>query len=255
MARDSKIIDRAAELLLRRRPVVALTGAGVSVESGIPDFRSAGGLWDEFDPMEYATIQAFESTPVKVWKMLHELEGTLGRAEPNEGHRALARLEEAGVLTAVITQNIDNLHQEAGSEEVVEFHGNGRRLRCLSCDESFDHDADSVPIDERRIPHCPRCDAILKPDVIFFGEAIPEAALSRSYALVAECGSMLIAGTSATVMPAAALPLLAQQRGAPLVEVNLEETELSHAVEIALLGEAGSMLPALAEAVLARLPS
>lgn len=255
MALDKNIIEQTAKLILERRPLVALTGAGASVESGIPDFRSAGGLWDKFDPMEYATIQAFKRDPQRVWNMLHELEGTLGKSQPNAGHRALARLEEAGLLKAIITQNIDNLHQEAGSEEVIEFHGNGRRLRCLRCNEFYAPSSTEIALDQDKIPHCQHCDAILKPDIIFFGEAIPEDALERSYQLVAECGAMIIIGTSATVMPAAALPLLAQQRGAPLIEVNLERTELSHAADTTLIGKAGKVLPALADAIIERLPS
>jgi NAD-dependent deacetylase len=254
MALDMKLIEETAELLIQRRPAVALTGAGISVESGIPDFRSAGGLWDKFDPMEYATITAFETEPERVWTMILELEATLGRARPNRGHDALARLEEGGLLQGIVTQNIDNLHQEAGSREVIEFHGNGRRLKCLDCE--LDLDPATTALDRvDGIPRCPTCRAILKPDIVFFGDAIPELAFTRAYELAARCGTMLIVGTSATVMPAAALPLIAKQHGASLIEINLERTELSHAVDVTLLGKAGKVLPALTEAVLARLPS
>ncbi len=249
------VIEAAAEVMVRRRPTVVLTGAGVSVESGIPDFRSSGGLWDTYNPAEYASIEAFQSSPKKVWAMLHELEGILNDATPNPGHVALAKLEEAGIVKAVITQNIDNLHQEAGSEQVVEFHGNSRWLVCQSCERRLDHKEAEEHLDADRIPRCPSCSKILKPDVIFFGETIPEGALTRSYELTSLCKVMLIAGTSATVMPAAALPLLARRDGAALIEVNLETTDLTPSVDMTLIGPSGQVLPALADAVLGKLGS
>jgi NAD-dependent deacetylase len=253
MSLDLASIDDAAEVMVRRRPTVALTGAGVSVESGIPDFRSRGGLWERFNPAEYASIEAFRASPEKVWKMLRELESTLDQAEPNSGHRALAKLEQAGIVEGLITQNIDNLHQVAGSEEVVEFHGNGRWLVCLDCDRRLDHDEAKKTVGDDGIPRCSECGSILKPDVIFFGEAIPDAALTRSYELADRCEVMLVAGTSATVMPAAAMPLLARRHGATLIEVNIETTELTSQVDIALRGRFGDVLPALADAVSSKL--
>lgn len=253
MSLDLESIEDAAEVLVRRRPTVALTGAGVSVESGIPDFRSSGGLWEKYNPAEYATIEAFKASPEKVWTMLRELETTLDEAEPNDGHRALAALEQAGIIAGIITQNIDNLHQLAGSKEVVEFHGNGNWLVCLDCDRRLDHDAAEATVGDDGIPRCPECSTILKPDVIFFGEAIPELALTRSYELANQCEVMLVAGTSATVMPAAAMPLIARRRGATLIEVNLEATDLTSQVDITLRGPSGDVLPALADAVLSKL--
>jgi len=253
MSLDTSTIDSVAELMVRKRPTVALTGAGVSVESGIPDFRSVGGLWDRFDPAEYATISAFVSSPKKVWSMLHELGGTLDAARPNAGHEALAELERAGVVAGVITQNIDNLHQAAGSEAVVEFHGNGRWLICLDCGLRVDHATANENLDDDRIPRCSACSSILKPDVVLFGEQIPERALTSSYELASMCKVMLVAGTSATVMPAAAMPLLARRQGATLVEVNIERTELTPQVDFTLRGRWAEVLPALAEAVLSKL--
>lgn len=253
MTIDRESLESAASIIAARRPMVALTGAGISVESGIPDFRSAGGLWERFDPAEYATIEAFRATPAKVWAMIHELGNVLERAAPNPAHLALAKLEQAGVLSAVITQNIDNLHQDAGSTQVVEFHGNGRWLVCPGCDLRLGQRDERLGPDAGGIPRCPGCGAILKPDVVLFGEAIPETALSRSYELACRCGVMLVAGTSATVMPAAAMPLVARRCGATLIEVNLERTELTPSVDLALRGSAGAILPALAEAVLRRL--
>jgi NAD-dependent deacetylase len=253
MTIDQQSVESAADIIAARRPMVALTGAGISVESGIPDFRSAGGLWERFDPAEYATIEAFRAAPAKVWAMIRELDSVLEHAAPNPAHHALATLEQAGVLSAVITQNIDNLHQDAGSTQVVEFHGNGRWLLCLDCDLRLGQRDERVRPDAQGVPRCPGCGAILKPDVVLFGEPIPEPALARSYDLACRCGVMLVAGTSATVMPAAAMPLLARRCGATLIEVNLEQTELTPSVDIALRGSAGTVLPALADAVLRRL--
>ncbi len=247
---DHTAIERAADLMVSRRPSVFLTGAGVSVESGIPDFRSAGGLWDRFDPMEYASIEAFVTNPRKVWGMLRELDATLEGARPNAGHRALAELEELGLVSGVVTQNIDNLHQEAGSKQVVEFHGNGRRLVCLHCGARIDAEAAREQVGaSAEPPACPECAEILKPEVVFFGEAIPEDALDQSFQLAGTCGVMVIAGTSATVMPASTLPLLARRSGAKLVEINLEPTELSGLVDVSVRGPWSTAMPALTAAV------
>jgi NAD-dependent deacetylase len=255
MSLDSTAIERAADLMVRQQPVVFLTGAGVSVESGIPDFRSPGGLWERFDPAEYASIHAFRSDPHKVWRMLRELERTLDAAAPNPGHVALARLEERGIVSGVITQNIDNLHQEAGSRNVVEFHGNGRHLVCLRCGVRTRPDTVGLARGERREPpECFECGAILKPDVVFFGESIPEHALNDSFRLAASCGVMAVAGTSATVMPCSALPFAARQAGAALVEINLSRTEISSMVDLAVRGPWGEVMPALAAEIEARLP-
>jgi NAD-dependent deacetylase len=160
---------RMAERLLRSAYVVALTGAGISVESGIPDFRSAGGLWSKYDPMEYGTIESFRANPAKVWKMLAELDEVLLRADPNPAHRALAELEKRGILRLIITQNVDSLHQRAGNTKVVEFHGNNRTLRCDSCGQVFSRASVSL---KNLPPRCP-CGEALRPELVFFGEPIP----------------------------------------------------------------------------------
>jgi NAD-dependent deacetylase len=278
-------IHQVAEALVTRRHGVALTGAGISVDSGIPDFRSPGGLWERFDPMEYATIDAFRANPERVWGMLVELEQMLETAQPNPGHLGLARLEKSGVLDGIVTQNIDNLHHKAESSRVVEFHGNGSRLRCLGCDRVEPVRAEGrggappragaerpmTPRAEGRggappragaerpmtsgarelgmPPRCPSCSMILKPDAVFFGEPIPQAAMSAAMELLESCQVMLAVGTSATVAPASMLPLAAQQHGALLVEVNLEPTELTGACDIALHGRAAETLPQLADEV------
>ena len=212
-----------AELLKNSNAAVALTGAGISVESGIPSFRGAHGLWTRYNPMEYAHIQAFLTNPAKVWKLLRELEDTIAQARPNPAHFALAALEKMGRLQAVITQNVDNLHQEAGSRNVIEFHGNARRFVCLRCGRSFD----PKTLDFSQVPlYCP-CEGLIKPDIVFFGEEIPVAANQAAFELAETCDLMLVIGTSAAVMPANYLPYTAKNHGARIVEINPETTELT----------------------------
>lgn len=235
--------SRAVEALKKARKATALTGAGISVESGIPDFRSSGGLWTRFPPQEYATIQAFSSNPVKVWRMLAEVEKVLAAASPNPAHFALARLEEAGRLAGIITQNIDGLHQIAGSRRVVEFHGSHATLSCLYCGKGYGRGEVSG-----EAPRC-GCGEVLKPDVILFGEAIPPKALAGSRELSA-CDAMLVVGTSAEVAPASLVPSAARRAGALIIEINLEPTALTPTVtDVFLKGRAGEVLPKLVAAV------
>jgi NAD-dependent deacetylase len=225
---------------------VALTGAGISVDSGIPDFRSPGGLWSKYDPMEYATIQAFHANPVKIWKMLRELSEMVGDARPNPGHEGLAELEALGRLSSVITQNVDGLHQEAGNSVVIEFHGNGRKLVCLSCKRKYNRE-DIVP--DVFPPMC-ACMNVLKPDVVFFGEMIPMNALLHAQAETEACDVMLVIGTSAQVVPAASLPPIAKSKGATIIEINPEHTPLTATVaDISIHESASAAVPALARAV------
>jgi len=221
---------------------VALTGAGMSVDSGIPAFRGSQGLWDRYDPMEFAHIDAFRANPKKVWQMLVELENIVAQAQPNAAHWALAQLEEMGHLKAIITQNIDALHQMAGSKEVIEFHGNGQHLVCLSCGNLFPKDAVSL---NELPPRC-SCRGILKPDVVFFGEPIPLEASQRAFQVTEECDLMLVVGTSAVVAPASHLPFLAKQQGAIIVEINLERTHLSETIsDYVVEASAGQALSAI----------
>ncbi len=169
---------QAADIIKKSKNTIALTGAGVSVESGIPDFRSAGGLWDKYDPSEYAHIDSFRRHPEKIWNMIFDLRDITTNARPNPAHIAMAKMEEMNLLSAVITQNIDNLHQAAGSRNVIEFHGNASRLECIHCGASFG--ADEYEVAPGVPPRCRACKEILKPSVIFFGEAIPVRALAES---------------------------------------------------------------------------
>ncbi|MBW2311501.1 MAG: NAD-dependent deacylase [Deltaproteobacteria bacterium] len=238
-------IEKAARAVLDSNLTLALTGAGISVESGIPDFRSKGGLWDRYDPDEYASIYSFQSNPEKVWQMLREMEETVDKARPNAAHIGLAGLEAMGLLKSVITQNVDNLHQEGGSKDVIEYHGNSRSLTCLWCNRRYDYAQKKGEYP----PYC-ECGRILKPDVVFFGEAIPMAAMTRSYELASSCQALLIIGTSAVVSPFNVLPRQAKQVGATIIEINLERTVLTdHITDILLLGKATEMVSGLVAAV------
>jgi NAD-dependent deacetylase len=228
------LIEKAARIILDSQLTIALTGAGISVESGIPDFRSKGGLWDKFDPEEYATIYAFKDNPEKVWRMLKEMEQIVDNARPNAAHTGLAELEQMGLLRSVLTQNVDNLHQEAGSRDVIEYHGNSKSFTCMWCYKKYDYE-------DKRGEYPPQCECgkILKPDVIFFGEAIPSLAMARSSQLASTCQALLIIGTSAVVSPFNILPRQAKQVGATVIEINLEKTVLTDSItDIFLQGKA-----------------
>lgn len=232
--------QKLADLIHQSHRIVALTGAGISVESGIPDFRSKGGLWERFDPWEYATIHAFEKNPAKVWVMLKEMDNLLGNARPNPAHYALAELEARGRLMSIITQNVDNLHQAAGSHNVIEYHGNAHRFVCRVCRGHWPREA----LDFAATPLYCYCGGLIKPDVVFFGESIPEAALYAANSRAVNCDLMLIIGTSAEVAPANILPEVAKNNGAVLVENNLEHTRLSlYLSDYFLQGPAGKMWP------------
>ncbi len=237
---------KAAEALHRATYAVASTGAGVSVESGIPDFRSAGGIWNKYPPEQYATIQAFLADPAKVWRFWNELAADVTGCLPNPAHRALAELEAMGRLKAVITQNVDNLHQNAGSHAVIEYHGNAKRLVCLQCGllEDFVIGARTEPV-----PMC-ACGGILKPDVVMFGEMIPPKAMADAEAMASACDLMIIVGTSAQVFPAADLPYIAKDNGAYIIEANTEPTDFTYRLTDAFLqGPAGTTLPKLLAAL------
>jgi NAD-dependent deacetylase len=246
-------LDRAAECLLRARHVIAMTGAGLSVESGIPPFRGPGGIWTRYGEPPMDGYQRFLADPRKAWEErlnptgpMRELWETLAAARPNAGHVALAELEELGVLRCTITQNVDDLHRAAGSHALLEVHGNATMIRCIQCVARYPRTA----IDFAELPpRCPACGGILKSDTVAFGEPIPPDVLARCYeeADVADC--MLVVGTSATVYPAAQFPITIRERGGDLLEVNPYETELTSLCAHALRGAAGDVLPRLVERV------
>jgi len=243
---DDEQFDRAAVALRNTLNGIAITGAGISVESGIPDFRSANGLWSRYNPSEYATMDAFLDNPDKVWNMWYELADTLKGVKPNSAHYALAKLEEMGHIKAVITQNIDALHSHAGSKTVIEYHGNADTMVCPACSRRRGMDLSQRALGA---PRC-ECGGYMKPDVVLFGEIIPEYALKTSERLARGCDVLIVVGTSATVYPAASLPYLAKEGGATVIECNTETTAFTNAVtDIFLQGLAGETLPELVRRV------
>lgn len=249
----SDLIERAAEILSSAKRAAALTGAGISVESGIPPFRGKGGLWEKIDPMTVAHIDAFLDDPETVWNVLiKDMKILLDTARPNPGHTGLADLERMGILKTVITQNVDGLHQMAGSSDVIEFHGTFAWQSCLDCNRKIK----TSQVDLTQLPPRCVCGGILRPDCVFFGELIPHDALIRSQQVSATCDVMLVIGTSAMVQPAASMPLIARDNGAVVIEINPERTPLTSRIsDLPLLGAAGSIMPRLIEATRRRIPA
>ena len=236
--------SRLATLIRERQPCVVLTGAGVSTESGIPDFRSPTGIWADVNPVEVASIDAFRRDPARVWEFYGRRLGMLGDIRPNAGHRAIAELERRGLVAAVVTQNVDGLHQQAGSRDVVEVHGSLATAVCPSCDAR-------VPIAEVRellavtpVPLCAECDTPLKPGVVMFGELLPVAAIDRAMSLARGAGLVLVVGSSLEVWPVAGLPLEA----AAFAIVNLGPTTLDGQSLLKLEAGAGETLAAVVAA-------
>jgi NAD-dependent deacetylase len=238
-----------AALVRERQPCVVLTGAGISTESGIPDFRSQDGIWAEYDPMEYATIDAFQRDPAKVWEFYVPRFELLTTAEPNTGHLALAELERRGLVTAVVTQNIDGLHQRAGSREVVEVHGSIRSAACLQCGERVPLEEVVAALRAAPAPPCPRCGAVLKPGVVMFGELLPAEAIDRAIELVLGAGLLFVVGSSLEVHPVAGLPDEAASAGVALAILNRGPTPFDHLASVRIDGAAGETLSELAEAL------
>jgi NAD-dependent deacetylase len=236
------VSEELATLIRENQPCVALTGAGVSTESGIPDFRSPTGMWAQFDPLEYATLGAFERDPEKVWRFYAPRFAMLTEAEPNDAHRALAELERYGLLQAVITQNIDLLHSRAASAEVVEVHGSIRTSKCPACAARYPLDDVLALLEEGEgAPRC-ACGAVLKPDVVFFDETLPEDAIDRAHALAREARLLLVVGSSLEVWPVAELPLVTLEAGGKLAVVNEGPTSVDGRADLRLDGKAGEVL-------------
>jgi NAD-dependent deacetylase len=242
-------VDRLVDLFRERGPAVVLTGAGISTESGIPDFRSPGGLWAQFDPMDYGSIESFRRDPARVWEFYAPRFAMLADASPNPGHVALAELERIGHVTAVVTQNIDVLHERAGSRDVVEVHGSIRTASCPGCGRSYPLAEVLALLDGAGAPACDDCASILKPDVVFFGELLPEAAMERAYELAASASLMLVVGSALEVYPVAGLPLDTLRAGGALAIVNRGPTAMDAKATLKLDGSAGELLPPLAAAL------
>jgi NAD-dependent deacetylase len=242
-------VNALAELIRSRSPCVVLTGAGVSTESGIPDFRSPGGLWARFDPLEYGSIEAFERDPHKVWSFYKPRLAMLTEAEPNAAHLALAELERLGFVDAVVTQNIDLLHGRAGSHEVVEVHGSIRTSSCPGCGERYPLERVLGLLAEADAPACPACGAVLKPDVVFFGELLPEVPIDRAFELARRARLLLVVGSALEVYPVAGLPLETMAAGGDVAIVNRGPTAFDERAALRIEGSAGEVLPAVAGAL------
>jgi NAD-dependent deacetylase len=241
----SDALKRAAEFLAAANSVAVLTGAGVSAESGLATFRGADGLWEGHRVEDVATPMAFARDPVLVWRFYNMRRANLASAQPNAGHRALVGLEDryGSEWFALITQNVDGLHRAAGSRHVLELHGNLRRVRCTGCGSVEDRGVEAL--DE--LPKCAACGALLRPDVVWFHEMLPEGTWEQASQAVCSCACFLVVGTSAVVYPAAGLIGAAHRCGAKVIEINLTRTEASGRVDLGLYGPSGEILPALVE--------
>jgi len=240
-------IDLAANLIVNSKHTTAFTGAGISVESGIPSFRGADGIWDTYDPM-MLQMDFFLKYPEESWKTIVKIfYSFMGEAKPNSAHSTLAKLQKNGLLHAIITQNIDNLHQLAGSTNVYEFHGTMNTMVCLKCNKKFDKNDISL---KKLPPKCPDCKGIIKPNFIFFGEGIPEKAYNSSFDEIDLAEVFIVIGTTGEVMPACSIPIIAKRKGAKIIEINTETSSFTNSItDIFLQGKAGEMMVLLGNKV------
>jgi len=240
-------IERASELLASARTGLAMTGAGVSAESGIPTFRGEGGLWSRYDPVKVASIDSFLEDPAGYWRVARERGPAVLGARPNPGHLALAALEKAGHLVGIVTQNTDGLHQDAGSRRVVELHGSSRAVQCLDCGTRERRSEVQARLDVEMPPKCRGCGGnFLKPTVVLFGEAMPIPAVEEAFTLAKAADVMLVVGSSLVVYPAAQVPLKAVEAGAALIVVNAEPTPFDRLATVVIHGRSGEVLPLMA---------
>ena len=242
-------IAQATKLIRNAHYLVALTGAGISTRSGIPDFRSPDGLWDRLDPILVSSIYAFRLRPRAFYRELRPLAKAMRDAQPNEAHKSLASLERMGGLKSIITQNIDGLHQKAGSERVLELHGNAREAVCLRCDYLAETNGEMIYglIEREEMPRCPHCDAVLKPNAVLYGEMLPMRTALRAQVEVEHCDLMLIAGSSLLVSPAAELPLAVLERGGKLIVVNHQTTTADPRAAVVFREDVVEILPRLVQ--------
>ncbi len=241
---ELKDIALAKELITNATRITALTGAGISVDSGIPDFRSEGGIWTRYDPLEHATHDSFLKDPMKFWTMGRELAKVILKAKPNDAHCALATLEKQNKLLGIITQNIDNLHQSAGNQRVVEIRGNYLRAYCIECEREYFGDEVHQRVVEGEIPPiCEECGGVLKSEAVLFGEPLLKSAMAKAIEISKETDLMLVIGTSLQIYPAAYLPQLAKKSGAKIILITLEGINRVDIADILLRGRASEILP------------
>ncbi|MDI3498512.1 NAD-dependent protein deacylase Cob2 [Archaeoglobus sp.] len=242
-------IRKAAEILAKSKHAVVFTGAGISAESGIPTFRGEDGLWRKYDPEEVASISGFKRNPRAFWEFSMEMKDKLF-AEPNPAHYAIAELERMGIVKAVITQNIDMLHQRAGSRRVLELHGSMDKLDCLDCHETYDWSEFVEDFNKGEIPRCRKCGSYyVKPRVVLFGEPLPQRTLFEAIEEAKHCDAFMVVGSSLVVYPAAELPYIAKKAGAKMIIVNAEPTIADPIFDVKIIGKAGEVLPKIVEEV------
>jgi NAD-dependent deacetylase len=244
----------AADIILGSKQIVVLTGAGISTPSGIPDFRSANnGLWEKYDPFEVASLSTFRYHPEKFYQWIRSLAVDIHAANPNAAHLSMARLEKLGYVQTIITQNIDMLHQRAGSENVLEVHGSIQSLICVRCYHKFDTQRFTVEILERgEVPYCPDCGGVLKPDLILMGEQLPAKIWLKALEASKKCDLMIVAGSSLEVLPVAGLPMRALENGARLVLINNTPTYLDVRADVVLHENVVEIIPRIADEVVTR---
>ncbi len=244
------MIKAIAADLKNSKHVVAFTGAGISAESGIPTYRGEDGLWSKYDPNLYANIHYFLQNPSYYWSFFREVRGPmLKKVKPNNAHIALGELEKEGKMNTVITQNIDGLHQEAGSSSVIELHGTSRTIFCIDCSAEFSVDETFSFLETECPPKCPKCKGILRPAVVFFGESLNPQVLSIAFKEAEQCDFILAVGSSLVVYPAADIPARAKQSGATLVIINKDKTPLDHFADYVINDEAGKVLPLIVQSL------
>lgn len=240
------MLDKVVELMLKCSNVAVSTGAGISAESGVPTFRGKDGLWGKFKAEELATMEAFMANPKIVWEWYNWRRELMARVKPNPGHYAICQMASLFDDFTLITQNVDNLHRQAGSTDVLELHGNIHRNKCARCNTIVDLEQEIDPDD---IPTCVKCRGPIRPDVVWFGEMLPEDIIAEAFERAEKAEIFFSVGTSALVQPAASLPLVAARNGATLVEINPEQTPLTEVADFYLQGGAGEILPRLVSGV------
>lgn len=247
-------VEKVAELIVKAKRIVVFVGAGLSTESGIPDFRSPGGVWDRYNPEDFyfQNFLSSETSREKYWQMATEMYNSMKDARPNQAHLAVAELEKLGKLDCLITQNIDGLHFKAGNspEKVLELHGTAMHVTCLTCNRRYDRDTIQARIVQgEKAPRCNQCNGLLKPSTISFGQSMPEWETREAYERSATCDLFIVVGSSLVVQPAAQMPVVAHRGGAQLVIVNRDETACDDIADIVLKGQAGPTMAAVLEKV------
>jgi len=245
---SSTMIDEAAKLLARSRFAIAFTGAGISAESGVPTFRGPGGLWKHYRAEELATPEAFRRDPHLVWEFYRWRMRLIMGTKPNAAHRALAELERMGILKAVITQNVDDLHREAGTERLIELHGNIFRVRCTNCGyREYLKETGRLEefVREKSLPKCPECGSLLRPDVVWFGEPLPREEIDKAFSLAERADVVLVIGTSGVVYPAAYIPQIVKETGGRVIEINTERSGITPIADVFIRGKAGEVMESL----------